>query len=355
MSLLTVDLSLVSRAQAGDSDAASRLAAQVRPLAERTAHRFFADPGRAEDVAQTALMKAFARVRDVRSPEAFAAWLVSVTRNECLNELAKHRVPQVPLSTLEEEGTALQAPAGGEGDPEEALVRAQLQSLVRQVIATLPRHYRRTLTMRALEDRSYEEIGDELGVPLPVARLWYCRARKRFRQSFVDAMVARRDVPPACQAMGGDIAELIEGTLARPDRDRVQGHLSSCHVCRQTEDELRSTAFRAPARALLLGLGAMTLPRRAARTAIAGTRTAAGTVRAASWSVRIAAGTACTAAVAGVGAPLLATPAVHAVQAHHAASAPAVAHLAAPAAAAAIGGRAAAAATAGGIRAGSVR
>jgi RNA polymerase sigma factor (sigma-70 family) len=197
---------------------------------------------------------------DLRSPEAFQTWLLRIARNECLNELTRHRVAQIPMSTLEDQGTMLEAPAGGADDPEEMLVRTQMQNLVRRVTATLPQHYRATLTMRALEDRSYEEISEALDVPVTVARLWYCRARKRFRTAFIQALVARRDVPSACQDMGADIAELIEGTLTRARRDTVQAHLVDCAACRQTEDELRNTAFRAPARLMVFGLALARVP-----------------------------------------------------------------------------------------------
>jgi RNA polymerase sigma-70 factor (ECF subfamily) len=217
-------------------------------------------------MAQTALMKAFARMGDLRSPEAFQTWLLRIARNECLNELTRHRVAQIPMSTLEEQGTLLEAPAGGADDPEEMLVRAQMQSLVRRVAAGLPTHYRQTLTMRALEDRSYEEISLALDIPVTVARLWYCRARKRFRTAFIQTMVDRRDVAPECQEMGAQIAELIEGTLSRSRRDTVQAHLVDCAACRQTEDELRNTAFRAPARLMLIGLGFARLPSTVRRT-----------------------------------------------------------------------------------------
>jgi RNA polymerase sigma-70 factor (ECF subfamily) len=254
-----IDGTLVTRSQAGDQDAISELAAQVRPMVQRYAGRFFSDPARAEDLAQTALMKAFARVGDVRSPGAFQAWLLRIVRNECLNELARQKHAQLPLSTLADGGLEIEAPAGGDGDPEEALLRSQLQALVRRVAATLPQHYRQALTMRALEDRTYEEISAALDVPVPVARLWYCRARKRFRSAFVTMMVARRNVPAVCQEMGEAIAELIEGSLPAGDQTRVQEHLGGCHVCRQTEDELRNTAFRAPARGFVVGLGLLRL------------------------------------------------------------------------------------------------
>jgi RNA polymerase sigma-70 factor, ECF subfamily len=255
-----IDDDLVLRSQAGDPVATGELVRLARPVLQRYARRFFPDPARAEDMAQTALMKAFARMGDLRSPEAFQTWLLRIARNECLNELTRHRVAQIPMSTLEDQGTLLEAPAGGADDPEEQLVRTQMQSLVRRVAAGLPQHYRATLTMRALEDRSYEEISEALDIPVTVARLWYCRARKRFRTAFIQALVERRDVPAECQEMGSAIAELIEGTLSRAKRDTVQAHLVDCSACRQTEDELRNTAFRAPARVMLIGLGLARLP-----------------------------------------------------------------------------------------------
>jgi RNA polymerase sigma-70 factor (ECF subfamily) len=258
--LSAIDDGLVLRSQAGDPVATSELVRLARPILQRYARRFFPDPARAEDMAQTALMKAFARMGDLRSPEAFQTWLLRITRNECLNELTRQRVAQIPMSTLEDQGTALEAPAGGDDDPEEQLVRAQMQALVRRVTATLPQHYRATLTMRALEDRSYEEISEALDIPVTVARLWYCRARKRFRTAFIQTLVDRRDIAAECQDMGAGIAELIEGTLSRSKRDAVHAHLAGCAACRQTEDELRNTAFRAPARATLFALALARLP-----------------------------------------------------------------------------------------------
>jgi RNA polymerase sigma-70 factor (ECF subfamily) len=261
-----LDDTLVLRAQSGDPQAVADLVAATRPMLQRFARRFFPDPARAEDMAQTALMKAFARMGDLRSPEAFQTWLLRIARNECLNELTRSRVAQIPMSTLEDQGTALEAPAGGADDPEEMLVRNQMQDLVRRVTATLPEHYRQTLTMRALEDRSYEEISEALDIPVTVARLWYCRARKRFRAAFIQTLVARRDVSDECQEMGTLIAEMIEGTLNRNRRDVVQSHLVDCAACRQTEDELRNTAFRAPARLTLFALGLARLPMHARRS-----------------------------------------------------------------------------------------
>jgi len=248
---------LVVRSQAGDEAAITELAGRVRPLVQRYARRFCADSEHAEDLAQRALAKAFTRVGDVRCPDAFSAWLLRITRNECLNELARQHHGDLSLSTLAASGADLVAPPGGDGDPEEALVRGELRTLVRQVIATLPSHYRRALAMRALEDCSYEEISRALGVPTTIARVWYCRARKRFRRAFVDALVSRRGVPATCQELGAGIAAMLEGTLAGVERERLRVHLAGCAVCRQTEEELLDTAFRTPGDSVIAGLSAV--------------------------------------------------------------------------------------------------
>lgn len=253
--LAILDEDTVRRAQQGDAGALEVLAERGRPLVQRYVTRFLGDPIRAEDLTQTTLMKACSRVGDLRTPKAFAGWLLRIARNECLNEVARQRHQTLPLSSLDGEGDDVDVPTAEGDDPEELLVRHQLRTLVRQVADTLPDHYRRTLTMRALEDRSYEEISARLGVPIDIARLWYCRARKRFRTAFIEAMVSRRQVPAGCGQRATAIAAMIEGSLPRSERDSLQGHLADCPVCRQTEEELRNTAFRTPAHMVLAGLG----------------------------------------------------------------------------------------------------
>src|SRR5260370_23116021 len=88
-----IDDELVLRSQAGDPVAISELVRLARPILQRYARRFFPDPARAEDMAQTALMKAFARMGDLPSPEAFPTWLLRIARNQCPNELTPHPLP----------------------------------------------------------------------------------------------------------------------------------------------------------------------------------------------------------------------------------------------------------------------
>src|SRR5258708_19874280 len=95
-----VDDTLVLRAQSGDPQAVADLVVATRPMLQRFARRFFPDPARAEDMAQTALMKAFARMGDLRSPEAFQPWLLPIARTESLPALPPSPPPPTPMSPL---------------------------------------------------------------------------------------------------------------------------------------------------------------------------------------------------------------------------------------------------------------
>ena len=66
--------------------------------------------------------------------------------------------------------------------PEGALLRAEAQDQLRLEVAGLPGHYRPIIELRHYRDLSYQEIADELGVPLSDVKSWRFRARKRLCQ-----------------------------------------------------------------------------------------------------------------------------------------------------------------------------
>ena len=63
--------------------------------------------------------------------------------------------------------------------PEGALLRAEAQNQLLREVAGLLDHYRRVIELRHYHDLSYQEIADELGVPLSDVKSWLFRARKR--------------------------------------------------------------------------------------------------------------------------------------------------------------------------------
>jgi RNA polymerase sigma-70 factor (ECF subfamily) len=82
---------LVERAQAGDEDAFTQLAALSADRAYAVAYRVLRDAGRAEDATQQALITAWQRLRTLREPARFEAWLYRILTNACRDELRRRR------------------------------------------------------------------------------------------------------------------------------------------------------------------------------------------------------------------------------------------------------------------------
>src|SRR4029079_1067762 len=84
------------------SDRFEAFVREYQDLVFATAVRLLGNPAEAEDVSQNVFLKAFEHFREVdRSPQA-AGWLKTVTRNFCLNHMARYRRRWQFFSELED-------------------------------------------------------------------------------------------------------------------------------------------------------------------------------------------------------------------------------------------------------------
>jgi RNA polymerase sigma factor (sigma-70 family) len=89
----------------------------------------------------------------------FKSWLYQVTRNECLQFLRKHKPGETTMIS------ELTTPIQDETDPETVKLEQQLQ-LLEQAIGQLKDEQRRCIELFFLEQQSYNEISEQLSIPL---------------------------------------------------------------------------------------------------------------------------------------------------------------------------------------------
>lgn len=130
----------------------------------------------AEDVVQEAYLRAYRYFTGFRG-ENHRAWLLAIVRNTCLSWLERNR-SQTPAEAAE----ALRATGGGTVDPETALAAASEGALAMRLIAELPPEFREVIVLRELEDLSYREVAEIIGVPEGTVMSRLARARARLRQ-----------------------------------------------------------------------------------------------------------------------------------------------------------------------------
>jgi RNA polymerase sigma-70 factor (ECF subfamily) len=121
------------------------------------AFRYSGDESAAMDIAQDTFLKLFSSIRSFRGDSSFESWLYRLVVNSCLDQKRRAR-RFMPL--IDELLDVIQAP--GAGVMEEVL-RAELSSRVRSVVAALPAGQRIVIVLRYTQGLSYDEIAAALG------------------------------------------------------------------------------------------------------------------------------------------------------------------------------------------------
>jgi RNA polymerase sigma-70 factor, ECF subfamily len=128
----------------------------------------------AQDVVQEASLRAL-RYFDGYSGGDARAWLLAIVRNCSRTWRKRHRVDDrtIPFDDSEEIST-------NEADaPDAAAVQASERARVQHAIDSLPDEFREVIVLREVQDLSYREIGDVVGVPIGTVMSRLARARKR--------------------------------------------------------------------------------------------------------------------------------------------------------------------------------
>lgn len=131
----------------------------------------------AEDAVQESFIKAFEKIESYSSSISFSAWLYKIANNHCLNIIRRKRLLSfVPF--IENIGigiTGIETKLE-EGEPGQALVNA-----LKKISPT----DKSILILRALEEKSFEEISSVLGIKPATLRKKYERARKKLKSLLV--------------------------------------------------------------------------------------------------------------------------------------------------------------------------
>ncbi|BFT71450.1 MULTISPECIES: RNA polymerase sigma factor [Paenibacillus] len=127
----------------------------------------------AEDLCNETFYKAYRSLHSFREVEAsFSTWLYTIARNTVLSELRKNKSVQVSL-----EQSGLTPHASFDAMPEQAMLRNEKVSMVRDAINSLPEKQRSALILREYDQMDYQEIANILGQTVSSVKSLLFRAR----------------------------------------------------------------------------------------------------------------------------------------------------------------------------------
>jgi RNA polymerase sigma-70 factor, ECF subfamily len=149
--------------------------------------RYFAretrDPHRALDLMAETFAKAFEKRRDFRgvSDEQASAWLWAIARAELARFRRSRKIEYAALSRL-----GLERPAPGDEELREIermTAAEEVRQHVESALSLLPADQREAVRLRFVEQLSYTQIADQLGVSGEVVRTRTSRALRTLRES----------------------------------------------------------------------------------------------------------------------------------------------------------------------------
>lgn len=132
----------------------------------------------AEDMVQDAYLRAF-RYFDGFAGTNARAWLLSIVRRVCYDALRRRSRDGISFEDAASPAfdDAIDGFVSRPVDPETSLLREADRALLDRLIAALPPLYREVIVLRELEELSYREIADVVGIPLGTVMSRLNRAR----------------------------------------------------------------------------------------------------------------------------------------------------------------------------------
>jgi RNA polymerase sigma-70 factor (ECF subfamily) len=136
----------------------------------------------AEDLAQEVFIKAYYGLARFERRSKFKTWLQRIKVNHCLNFIKKRKgktfvdVDEPGLEHREQMRVESKAERRMEARPDRARIGA--------VLDAMSDNLRIPLIMRDMDELSYQEIADELGIGLSAAKMRIKRGREEFRRLY---------------------------------------------------------------------------------------------------------------------------------------------------------------------------
>jgi RNA polymerase sigma-70 factor (ECF subfamily) len=175
--VISEERQLIRRAQQGETAAFEALVQQHALFVYNLALRTLNDPQEAEDIAQEAFVRAWQALPQFQIRAQFHTWLYRIVTNLCYNRLPRLKRELAALDPAEEVVLL-----DGRQGVERELLTAELGQQLFTAIDNLPQSYRLLITLRHLQELSYQEIAEVTEMPLGTVKTGIFRARQMLQE-----------------------------------------------------------------------------------------------------------------------------------------------------------------------------
>jgi RNA polymerase sigma-70 factor, ECF subfamily len=176
------DLRLIEAYRAGRDEAFDELVRTYDPTVQRVLAQLNVEPSDIEDLAQDVFLRVYRNLHRFRGQSSFYTWLYRITVNVFFDHAKKRKRADVRLQRMRNAIADVSNAGPDPNDPFRAAFERLTTDQFARAIQMLPETFRYVVSMRELDDLTYEEIALQTGISVGTVRSRLSRARARLKE-----------------------------------------------------------------------------------------------------------------------------------------------------------------------------
>ncbi|WP_081413874.1 RNA polymerase sigma factor [Eisenibacter elegans] len=175
------DFLLVDLAKENDQQAYAELMERYRKPVYYTILKMVKNVDDAEDLTIEAFAKAFKGLHKFKKEYSFSTWLFRIATNNCIDFIRKKKLETFSISATfkDDNGSEVGLEIRDSNlDPHEKAIKGQKIEVMQMIVSRLPAKYQRLVRLRYFQEYSYEEIAQEVEIPLGTVKAQLHRAKE---------------------------------------------------------------------------------------------------------------------------------------------------------------------------------
>jgi RNA polymerase sigma-70 factor (ECF subfamily) len=180
---MDIVVDLIRKCKNGDHSAYGELLARYESGLYAICYSYTCDREQSLDIIQEVYIKIFRSIKNFDESYPLLPWLKKITINTCLNHLRDNRkYKHLPMDGLAESDLSYLDLIESPDHIEEVVLQKKSRQIIMEALQVLPEIYRMALTLRYLEEMSYEEMARMLNLPMGTVKSHISRARRLLKQ-----------------------------------------------------------------------------------------------------------------------------------------------------------------------------
>jgi len=181
------DKEIIEKVLAGQEDLFKYIILKYKDKVFKIIYSFCGQTSDCEDIAQSVFVKIFYALNKFKFEAAFSTWMYRIVINETITFAKKRNTKVISLQEKfgDDNDQEIVDLIQSDDNIEKKVLEQETQKIVQETLLQLQDNYRIVLTLRDIEDFSYEEIAKIMNVSVEKIKVWLFRARNKMRKLLI--------------------------------------------------------------------------------------------------------------------------------------------------------------------------